>query len=61
MNSLLGKVRSNQLCKKVFTTTLIRGVTTQQLEVISCAKKCLLLPYFEEYLHKAIKICGQVD
>ena len=29
MSSLLGTVRSNQLCKKVFFTTLLGGVSTQ--------------------------------
>ena len=30
-------------------------------EVIICARKCLLLPYFEELMHKAIKTCDQFD
>ena len=29
MNSLLGTVKSNQLCKKLFVTSLLRGVNTQ--------------------------------
>ena len=28
-------------------------------DATSCAKKCFLIPYFKESLHKTIKFCGQ--
>ena len=52
MNLLLSTVRSNQLCKKVFFTTLLGGVSTQNHKNLQSVR----LFYYSQlkYIHVAL-------